>query len=364
MSYLPDQHKNFSYLFEPQLLEPQLLEQQLLDLLQTQTSPDLETEGVLELPELPLTQTENTEVYLYFLKQLEIQADVEIPIVFIESILFLDNSVGFAQYVFKKSCLFTLISEFHNLDFKITKANELSISDYCVLAVKKNQNCRVMLELGTEYDEDPSTIHSSAIQSVYAELKKIKKENQIIYFDKRSYFLSRSIQNIIYNSGWDLKWLDKERFSQKDVKTICDKRNHIFTHYLEPFKTKTIILEQKNYDLHAWKFLLDIYSELNTFYETIKKKLFCLIIANIKLKIPEPPEIKVDLMLFWAFVTDYHIFAHILSNEFKDINEYIIIAGNKHISNLCYFFEKHKELVYELNKQFGPTINLHKTVTY
>jgi hypothetical protein len=133
---------------------------------------------------------------------------------------------------------------------------------------------------------------------------------------------------------------------------------------LEPFKTKTIILEQKNYDLHAWKFLLDIYSELNTFYETIKNKLFYLIIPNIKLEIPEPPEIKVDLMLFWAVVTDYHIFAHILSNEFKDINEYIVIAGDKHIENMCYYLKKHKELVYELNKQFGTTINLHKTVTY
>lgn len=368
MSYLPkktDEDFPFKTLPIEQPLEQRLkIEDELADLfLET---PPLQKD-LFDLPKLPLTKTEQTKVFLIFLKELTEESE-KIDIVLYESKLFLNNSVSFAQYVFKTSRLITLIGEDHNLDFNITKDNEISIASYCALAVTKNTNCRVMLELGTEKGEDPTTIHSSAIQSVYAELKKIKKENEIIYFDKRSYFLTRYIQEIIYNGGWKLKWVEEEGLSKKEIHAqINTNRREIFTNYLEPFKTKKIELDIKKYDSQTWGFLSDIYSYLNTFYDFIEKKLFFILLPPIlKQKIPEPPEIKTYLMQFWSSVTDYHIFACILSNEFKDVNEYIIIAGNNHIINLCNnldrYVEKYKELV-RLNKQFGTSINLHQTAT-
>ena len=230
--------------------------------------------------------------------------------VFIQGDLQLESATNFNQYIFKGESLITLIGERHKKDFKCNTKNPISISSYCKLSVKNNNSCKILLEYNP--GQNPEMIGSYAINSIFKELSSIKKENTIVPFDYRSYFLTPRGKEELYSRAY-YKYENPEIY-KRFVQPFYDKLNKD----INLFKLKG------NYDKNIVKYLSCVY------YSDITKSF-----SSIKIALDSSIDKTVSHQLLkdvWMKVCDYFILREILRND--QTNEYIIVAGEKHIENL------------------------------
>src|SRR6056300_651623 len=114
------------------------------------------------------------------LKELDFEEKTKKTIVAIDTKDQLNSAVAFAQYLFKDIHLITIIAEKHTKTFSCEEPS-ITIAEYCKRKILDNPNCKILLEYNK--DNDPLTIGSHSIRSVFTELKRLNKTNHIIPID-------------------------------------------------------------------------------------------------------------------------------------------------------------------------------------
>lgn len=260
-------------------------------------------------------------------------------IVFIERQLNLNSTLTFLQTIYNK-CLITLLGEIHEKTWTC-KPPFISIADYCLERVSKNKNCRVLLEYNPS--ADPERIGSEAIRSVYAFLKRMNGGlGYIIPFDYRSYFLSPQGQSFLYDYDWRNESITYDAIELNFVIPY-------FKKYKTAFELKPDDYDQGIYNYLVGPFLTDVTQTFNAIGSQIRHNYA---INDIQLSLKEA----------WKKVTDFFILREILKNN--QINEYIVILGNKHFENLRVILAN---MATEINYQQGTPQNcvkLYHTYTF
>ena len=254
-------------------------------------------------------------------------------IVFIERQLNLNSALTFFQTIYKNTRLITLLGEIHDKTWTC-KPPFINISDYCLERVSKNRNCRIMLEYNPS--ADPERIGSEAIRTVYTLLNRMEGGiNYIIPFDFRSYFLSPQGQSFLYDFDWRNESITNNVIESNFVLPYFEKYKNAFQ--LEPDK-----YDQSIYNYLIGPFLTDITQTFNAIGSQIRQNYS---INHIQLSLKEA----------WKKVADFFILREILKNN--QINEYIVILGNKHFENLRVILAN---MATEINYQQGTPQNCVK----
>lgn len=261
-------------------------------------------------------------------------------IVFIERQLNLNSALTFLQTIYKKTRLITLIGEIHEKSWTC-KSPHISIAEYCLERVAKNKSCRIMLEYNPS--ADPERIGSEAIRTVYTSLIHMAGgKDYILPFDFRSYFLSPQGQSALYDYDW-----------RKESITLNDIESKFIIPYFEKYKS-AFELNPQEYDQGIYNYLT------GPFLEDVTQT-FQAVGGQIQGKYPID-HIQLALKQAWKKVTDFFVLREILRNS--EINEYIVILGNKHFENLRIVLGNMAE---EINYQQGTPQNcvkLYHTYTF
>lgn len=260
----------------------------------------------------------------HVLKEIDFEEKTGKTLVAIETKEQLESAVAFAQYLFKDIHLITIIAEKHTKTFICEKPN-ISIAEYCKRKILDNPNCKILLEYNE--NNDPLTIGSHSIRSVFTELKHINKTNHIIPIDIRSDFITSILQNVLYDDKCN-------EYNNYKPEEIGQK-------FIDPFFQNAIKLklDENLYDESIIKFMRDKYYQdiLDSFYH-----------AAIMLKKNE--NIRIVLKDIWKKVMDYFILKYIFRND--DIHEYIIIVGDAHYNNIKTVLSG-GDIFIQLNEQNG-----------
>ena len=260
----------------------------------------------------------------------EKEQEIEKNIVFIEKNLNLNSAFKFLQTIYKQNRLITLIGELHNKSWTCNPPH-IDISQYCVDRVSNNNNCRILLEYHPSID--PTTLGSEAIRTTYTALSRMNIAREyIIPYDYRTYFLGHEMQYILYQF-WDTN-ISYNNIKSKLINPYFEKFQGVFELY-------------DSYDPNIGFYLTQTYiQDINNHFLSI--------LNNISSKEPKN-HIRLELMQVWKKVADFFILREVLRND--DINEYIVIMGNKHLDNLRIILEK---ISNEINYQEGNSQNCVK----
>jgi hypothetical protein len=267
-------------------------------------------------------------------------------IVFIESNNELDNTKTFAQYVFKGKRLITLIGISHEpADFGCT--NPVSIGDYCTGAVKRNKNCKIMVEY---CDKTKPATQCQAVNSIYESFTKeytrllsenpsdpelpnfdIQKSSQIFAFDLREYLLGPIIMDTLYFKH--RQWTFEEDIISK--RNLIDNYIKPFSKYFEviiPYAYHTTYVYpklkyEKQFDECDFLFLNERFKELLAQFNFV-----CNYILNNKIEDLNIEYTREVLKNIWIKVADYIILKMFLKNN--NTNELILVVGNSHVENI------------------------------
>lgn len=254
-------------------------------------------------------------------------------IVFIERQLNLNSALTFLQTIYKTTRLITLIGEIHQKSWTC-KQPHISIAHYCLERVSKNRNCRVMLEYNPS--ADPERIGSEAIRTVYASLNLMAGgRDYIIPFDFRSYFLSSQGQSLLYDYDWRTESIIHSNIESKFIIPYFEKYQSAFA------------LNPQQYDQGIYNYLI------GPFLQDVTQT-FQAIGGQIQQNYPID-HIQLALKQAWKKVADFFILREILRND--EINEYIVILGNKHFENLRVVLGNMSN---EINYQQGTSQNCVK----
>lgn len=262
----------------------------------------------------------------YVLKEVDFEEKTGKTLVAIETKEQLESAVAFVQYLFKDIHLITIIAEKHTNTFLCEKPS-MTIAEYCKKKILDNSNCKILLEYNKK--NDPLTIGSHSINSVFTELKSINKIDHIIPIDIRADFITSNLQNVLYDND--------NNFNMYTYKEIGEK-------FIDPFfkNQKLFDLEQPMlYDEKIKKFMFTDYFQdiVNSFYYT----------AAMLRNQEDRKIIKLILKDIWKKVMDYFILGYILKND--DIDEYIIIVGDAHYNNIKTVL--YGDIFTQLNEQNG-----------
>jgi hypothetical protein len=220
----------------------------------------------------------------------------------------LATAINFIQYTTKnKQKIITIIGEYHNYNFNCI--NNKEISQYCLERANSNDYCSILLEY-SKYD-NPKTIGSKTINTTYNKLLKNKQQNHIVPVDYRTLFLKFKGQSDLYDIDWH-----KVNYSKNKIKKII----------IQPFFTlvkKILTLNSKHYDLNS-------FININNYIKHTIEPEFLFILQHLEnfQIIPLQQELK----LTWNKVMDIGILMTVLKKSKN--NEFIIIAGNRHCTNL------------------------------
>ena len=268
-------------------------------------------------------------------------------IVFEQKKYSLESAVSFYQHIVRCDRIITMIGELHNKTFKCNSPpkSTMTISEYCTQAVKRNPRCRIILEYyknigdidrdGKTKSDNPWRMNSHGIKKTFESIQKIGKEDQIIPLDYRPTFLTREGQDALYGNTW---WDEKEK--SKNIHVQIQKS------FIDPF-TKSVhkfgIKHPNQYSPTVKNFMDSYFENMVNQFEKINDSL-------LKQK-KNINDIKYKLFDAWKLVADYFIIKKILKEE-PEIDEYIIILGQAHLSNIQNVFtDKHfSHLITELVK--------------
>lgn len=263
--------------------------------------------------------------------KLDLKLDLEKEnIVFWETDSRLRSAVAFQQYVLANSRLTTLIGELHHQEFGCN-ASEISISEYAIQTIKRNPQSRVILELNP--NQDPKTISSIPIREISAALpKNSPNSSRIIPFDYRAWFVGWDVNNDLYEHN--LKGYQPQHIIDKLIMPLYTKWDKAFG------------IDVKDYDQGAYNYLDKYIKDIDAEFKRIVS------ILNTK---------QYDIVYLkdaWMKVTDFFIIRELFKNS--DVNEYIIIAGESHRSNLTNILKSFR-LINDQTGQSGDCVNLFKT---
>ena len=261
----------------------------------------------------------------------------------------LESAASFSQYIIRCNVLVTLIGERHDKSFKCN-APSLSISEYCEQSVKRNPNCRVILEYycGNEKvrPDAPERMNSESIKNTFRKIKKAGKQTQLMPLDYRPAFLTRSGQDDLYGNGW---------FNYKSPDKI--KKTFIL-----PFQKEAEKFGMNNphfYSKHVIDFLKKYYDEICMEFKSIEQKLY---------RGNNLTEIRQNLFDAWKLVADYFIVRKVLKQDGLGIDEYIIILGEAHRINIQNVFKRLHPLVNRIgsrqNGEEGKCVKLFQTYRF
>jgi len=240
----------------------------------------------------------------------------------------LATAINFIQYTIpKRDKIITIIGEYHNYNFNCI--NNKEISQYCLERTIDNQNCSILLEY-SKYD-DPKTIGSKTINTTYNKLVKHKKINHIIPIDYRTLFLKFNGQSDLYDIDWDKAKYSKTKIKKLFLESFYNLSNKIF--YLNP----------KHYHQNSL-------NNINNYIINIIEPQFQFILQNFDSFKIAP--LQNELKLIWNRVMDIGILITVLKKD--KMNEFIIIAGNRHCLNLQKMLNTHfRDEFNFVHQQFG-----------
>jgi hypothetical protein len=272
-----------------------------------------------------------------FFNQKDLEKRTGKDVIFVETNFQLESTTSFSQYIFKDIRLITLVSELHDQHFSC-KDPSLTIDQYCKMAVMRNTKCKIMLEYNQ--GDDPTRIGSHAVRSTYDTLKKAGKDNQIIPFDSRMFFLTPRGQNDLYGSGFSY-YDTPQKIEDMFIKPFYEKWNN------DP----ALFSLHGDYDKNICEYLV------NSYFTDIKHSFEH---ATSSLKTKSPQEVNKILKDSWKKVADFFILRDILKNDTTD--EYIVVLGDSHRKNIQQILSNSftTQLNNKTGKQ-GDCINLFQT---
>lgn len=228
-------------------------------------------------------------------------------IVFIKKDIKLQSTVNFSQYLFKSKKLITLIGEIHNYCFYCGDKEQLSITEYSSIVVNKNSNSRILLEIQKNFP--PHATESIHIVDIMNKFKKEGKEENLIMFDFRYFFLGDYLHYVYIPEYY--KKLNAEQIKK---------------HLIEPVYTKWragFSLDHSLYDEDCVRYLEQVYKKD---IDVSFKHIFAEIDRN------NMEDVQQMLMDSWMKVADFYVLREVMKND--HINEYVIIIGDTHRNNL------------------------------
>ena len=306
---------------------------------------------------------------------------MEQHIVFIESNEELDNTKTFAQYVFKEKRLITLIGISHEpADFGCT--NPVSIGDYCTGAVRRNKNCKIMVEY---CDKTKPAIKCQAVNSIYESFTKeytrllkenpsdpelpnfnINKSSQIYAFDLREHILGpESMDNLYFKYR---EWTFEEDIISK--KNLIDKYIKPFSRFFEvtipyPYQITYVYPklkdEKQEFDECDFLFLNERFKELLAQFNFVYNYIVTNKIEDLDIKYTREV-----LKNIWVKVADYNILKMFL--RINSINELILVVGNSHVENIIKVINQSPNIQsvesIQSDKKPGDCVKLFRTLFF
>jgi len=194
----------------------------------------------------------------------------------------------------------TLASELHD------QSHDKSLVEYCKLRLLSNPNCKILLEYNP--GADPTLLGSDTIRTIYNMIQDINKEDRIVPYDYRSYFITVDGQRELYNT-------DLSQYTIQKIREL----------FVDPFFIKQakedLFRIVGNYKAEAVEYLLNIYyPKMVDLFTEIGNSTSMDFIVHAKLK---------DA---WMMVSDYYILTNVLRLGMG--NEFIVVGGQSHIDNI------------------------------
>jgi len=307
---------------------------------------------------------------------------MEQHIVFIESNEELQNTKTFAQYVFKSKRLITLIGTQHApTDFGCT--NPISIGDYCTGGVKRNKNCKILVEY---CDKTKPARQCQAINSIYEsftteytrlfnenpsnpELSNfdIHKSSQIYAFDLREHILGPERMHTLYFKH--RQWTFEEDIISKQK--LIDKYINPFSKFFEvaipyPYQITYVypklVHEKQQFDECDFLFLNERFKKLLAQFNTM----YNYITNTKKIEDLDIEYTRSVLKNIWMLVADYNIFKMFFKNN--SINELILVVGDGHVQNIIKVINESPNIQsiesIQTDKKIGDCVKLFKTLIF
>lgn len=218
-------------------------------------------------------------------------------------ISWINSARGVSQFLLTtdREILITIVGELHEQEFecKMDGCN-LSIFDYCNNRVSVNPLCEILLEYPPDFEEH-DRLGSKVIRDVFTTgPNKVRKVTSGV--DIRSDFIGVENHQILYH----------------DENQIPNSIEDIMTLYIDPFSVKKLEAICGKPEPQLSKYYVDSLNNKFENFESVYKT--------------DKDEGVLWLKWAWAMVMDYKILNTILSSE--NTTEYIIIAGNNHLTNL------------------------------
>lgn len=293
--------------------------------------------------EKPMSELEEDELFNTFLRQLELEQNIGRHAAFVQNYQTLNSSTSFSQYNFNNIRLITMIGELHEQVWDCPQPHT-SISEYCKQSVERNPNCKIMLEYNG--GDNPMTIGSQAVRDTYSILTRIGRQDAIIPWDYRAFFLTPEGQDSLYGN------YNRYLQSWEDV----------FAWFIKPFFDKQrndpylFALNPQEYNPNIINYMITYRQEIETKFRSISE-----LINSHQPNIAG--RVHLELKEVWGNVADWYILRNLLRND--NIDEYILIVGQAHYTNLRKRLTETANLLNEQsNKNRLDCVQLFQTIRF
>lgn len=211
----------------------------------------------------------------------------------------------------------TVIGEYHMRDFVCDGKDSIRVYDYCLDRFTSNPKCNILLEYNPS-ETNLDRIGSTIINDIFSGTDKTMKTKRTKGIDNRQDILSRDQQNMLYND--DIKF--SSTYENKSDKLMLD---FVYSYLNSPIKKSSSEYSER----------LNIYKDhVDDCFKKLSKD-------NINV---------LDLRWAWCKSMDHHVLTTITKSN--EVNEYIIVVGENHRSNIT---EVVKQWGVEVSEQKGKT---------